>query len=96
MNHERSIARQQLRRRRHVRHRIRGSAERPRLTVFRSLQHIYCQVIDDQSGKTLASASTRDAELRGQVKYGGNMEAASAVGKAIAERAKAAGVSLVC
>ena len=96
MNHERYIGKQQLRRRRHVRRRVRGSADRPRLSVFRSLKHIYCQVVDDESGKTLASASTRDRELSGAVKYGGNAEAAKAVGKAIAERAQAAGVKSVC
>ena len=96
MNHERYIAKQQLRRRRHVRRRVRGSSARPRLSVFRSLQHIYCQVVDDETGKTLASASTRDNELKSGVKYGGNKEAAQAVGKAIAERAQAAGVKSVC
>lgn len=96
MNHERYIARQQLRRRRHVRRRVRGTPERPRLTVFRSLQHIYCQVIDDIAGKTLASASTRDGQIKDDIKYGGNIEAAKAVGRAIAERAKAAGVEKVC
>ena len=96
MNHEKYIAKQQQRRRRHVRGVVRGTAERPRLTVFRSLQHIYCQVVDDFSGKTLASASTRDKEVRGDVKYGGNVDAAKAVGQAIAQRAKAAGVSAVC
>ena len=96
MNHERYISKQQLPRRRHVRRRVRGSAERPRLTVFRSLKHIYCQLIDDISGKTLASASTKDKQLSGEVSYGGNVEAAKAVGKAIAERAQAAGFKAVC
>ena len=94
MNHERYISRQQLRRRRHVRRRVRGSSERPRLTVFRSLKHIYCQIVDDSSGKTLASASSVDKQLG--VSYGGNVDAATAVGKAIAERAQAAGVKAVC
>jgi large subunit ribosomal protein L18 len=75
---------------------VRGTTERPRLTVFRSLQHIYCQVVDDTTGKTLASASTKDKDLRGGIKYGGNVVAAKEIGKAIAERAKAAGVSKVC
>ena len=96
MNHERYISKQQLRRRRHVRRRVRGSAERPRLTVFRSLKHIYCQLIDDISGKTLASPSTKDKQLSGEVSYGGNVEAAKVVGKAIAERAQAAGFKAVC
>ena len=96
MNHERYLARQKLRRRRHVRKSVRGTTERPRLTVYRSLQHIYCQVVDDTTGKTLASASTKDKDLRGSIKYGGNVVAAKEIGKAIAQRAKAASVSKVC
>ena len=96
MNHQRYIAKQKLRRRRHVRRRVRGSAERPRLSVFRSAKHIYCQLVDDLAGKTLASASTKDKEVAGEVKYGGNVDAAKAVGKAIAQRAQAAGVKTVC
>ncbi len=80
---------------RRMRERVQGSAERPRLSVFRSLKNIYAQVIDDRSGQTLASASSRDQQLRAQVAYGGNVAAAKAVGKAVAERAKAAGVTQV-
>ena len=80
---------------RRVRERVAGSAERPRLSVFRSLKHIYAQVIDDRDGRTLAAASTRDKQVREQVAYGGNVAAAKAVGKAVAERAKAAGVTKV-
>ena len=76
-----------------IRKKVRGSAERPRLAVFRSLNHIYAQVIDDQSGKTLATASTTEKTLGG--KTGGNVEAAKIVGKAIAERAQQAGISSV-
>lgn len=76
-----------------IRKKVRGSAERPRLAVFRSLNHIYAQVIDDGSGKTLATASTTEKTLGG--KAGGNIEAAKTVGKAIAERAVAAGISSV-
>lgn len=76
-----------------IRKKVRGSAERPRLAVFRSLNHIYAQVIDDDNGKTLASASTAEKDLKGST--GGNVEAAERVGKAIAERAQAAGVSSV-
>jgi len=75
-----------------IRKKVRGSAERPRLAVYRSLKHIYAQVIDDVSGKTLATASTAEKAFAGS---GGNLEAASAVGKTIAERAKAAGISSV-
>ena len=76
-----------------IRKKVRGTAERPRLAVFRSLNHIYAQVIDDVAGKTLATASTTEKALAG--KTGGNIEAAATVGKAIAERAQAAGVSNV-
>ena len=75
---------------------MRGSTERPRLSVFRSHKHIYAQVIDDMQGRTLVSASTSDKELRDGLKYGGNKGAAEAVGKAVAERAVAAGVTKVC
>ena len=76
-----------------IRKKVRGSAERPRLAVFRSLNHIYAQVIDDDSGKTLATASTTEKDLTGST--GGNIAAAQQVGKTIAERAQAAGVSSV-
>lgn len=83
------------RRRRSLRKRIFGTPERPRVTVYRSLKHIYAQVIDDDSGKTLCQASTRDKELRESVGYGGNKAAAVAVGKALAERAVSKGVKAV-
>ncbi len=76
-----------------IRKKVTGTAERPRLAVYRSINHIYAQVIDDVSGKTLASASTVDKSFKGST--GGNVEAAAAVGKLIAERAKGAGVSEV-
>ena len=76
-----------------IRRKVRGTNEMPRLAVYRSLNHIYAQVIDDLSGKTLVSASTIEADLKGT--SGGNIEAAQKVGKTIAERAKAAGVSNV-
>ena len=76
-----------------IRKKVSGTAERPRLAVFRSLNHIYAQVIDDVNGKTLASASTTEKDLKG--KTGGNIEAAQKVGKSIAERALAAGVESV-
>ena len=96
MEHARTILRQRIRRRHRVRRFIRGTAERPRLTVFRSHKHIYAQVIDDASGRTVASASTRDRELRDGVGFGGNRQAAEAIGRAVAERARAAGVTKVC
>lgn len=73
-----------------IRKRLSGNAARPRLTVFRSLKHIYAQVIDDDAGRTLATASTRDKSL--DVGYGGNVDAAKKIGKAIADRAKKAGI----
>ncbi len=76
-----------------IRKKVQGTAERPRLAVFRSLNHIYAQVIDDRSGKTLATASTTEKALAGST--GGNVEAAKNVGKAIAERAQKAGISSV-
>jgi large subunit ribosomal protein L18 len=76
-----------------IRRRVRGNAERPRLAIFRSLNHIYAQVIDDERAVTIASASTVEKDLRGAT--GGNLEAAQRVGRAIAERAIAAGVEQV-
>jgi large subunit ribosomal protein L18 len=78
-----------------VRTRLEGTPERPRLCVYRSLGHIYAQVIDDRSGKTLVSASSLDGETKKSLKGGGNIAAAKVIGKAIAERAKSAGVSKV-
>jgi large subunit ribosomal protein L18 len=78
-------------RHRRVRARAIGTAERPRLNVFRSLNHIYAQVIDDAQGHTLAAASTLDKDVSG----GSKLDEAKAVGKLVAERAKAAGVSKV-
>ena len=72
-----------------------GTPERPRLSVFRSDKHIYAQLIDDLAGKTLASAATTSGDVRGDLKNGGNIAAAKLVGKAIAERAKAAGITKV-
>jgi large subunit ribosomal protein L18 len=83
------------RQKRHQRIRLRldGSPERPRLAVFRSLNHIYAQVIDDTSGRTLAAASTLERELRGAKQS--KTEEAKAVGRLVAERAKTAGVERV-
>ncbi len=79
-----------------LRSRLSGSAERPRLSVFRSDKHIYAQVIDDLSGKTLVAVASTSADVRGaDLKNGGNIAAAKAIGKAIAERAKAAGITKV-
>ena len=95
MNHEKAILQQRERRQFRVRKRVRGNAERPRLTVFRSHKHMCAQVIDDAAGRTLAAASTTDKEVLGGLRYGGNKAAAQAIGKAIAERALAAGIKQV-
>ncbi len=97
-NAQKMLRRQRWRRTRRVRNRLRGKyrmVTRPRLSVFRSHKHIYAQLIDDSRGHTLAAASTLDKELRGQLSYGGNQEAARLVGQLIAKRALAAGVKEV-
>jgi large subunit ribosomal protein L18 len=81
-----------VRRHNRVRKHVRGEAERPRLAVFRSNKHIVAQVIDDRAGRTLAAASSLEADLRSG---GGNKESAKKVGALVAERAKAAGISKV-
>ncbi len=92
MDQQKAKRKQQQRRRQHVRQRIRGPAERPRLSVFRSNKHIYAQLIDDQSGVTLASASSLvGAEGEGK-KYGGTVQAAKVIGQKIAEAAKEKGI----
>jgi large subunit ribosomal protein L18 len=78
-----------------VRTKVSGTTERPRLCVYRSLDHIYAQVIDDHTGKTLVSASSVDGETKKNLKTGGNVAAAKVIGKAVAERAKAVGVQKV-
>jgi large subunit ribosomal protein L18 len=84
------------RRRERVRFRVRQAAKgRPRLSVFRSSRHIYVQIIDDREGRTLAAASTLDSAIKPSLKTGADVGAAAAVGKLIAERAKAAGVDEV-
>ena len=85
-----------LRRKRHVRRKVVGTPERPRLSVYRSLKHIYAQVIDDLSGRTLASASTLSKEVREDVPSTANRAAAAKVGALLAKRAREAGVEAVC
>jgi large subunit ribosomal protein L18 len=96
MDHARTILRQRIRRRHRVRRHLRGTPDRPRLTVFRTHKHIYAQIIDDASGRTLVSASTMDKALKGGVGFGGNQAAAATIGRAVAERARASGISKVC
>ena len=85
------IDKNKIRKRKHVRVRkkISGTADCPRLCVYRSNSHIYAQIIDDVAGTTLVSASSLDKEIKGEVSNGSNVQAASAVGKLVAERAAA-------
>ena len=83
------------RRKHHIRKSVFGSPERPRLSVYRSAKHIYAQLIDDHAGKTLAAVATTADDVRGDLKTGANVAAAKKVGTAIAERAKAAGITKV-
>src|SRR5881392_223652 len=76
-----------------IRRKVRGNTERPRLAIYRSLNHIYAQVIDDRLGKTLVSASSTEKDLRGAT--GGNLDAARRIGQVIAERALAQGIEQV-
>jgi large subunit ribosomal protein L18 len=92
-NKNRTIARE--RRHKRVRKTVFGAADRPRLNVFKSLSGIYAQIIDDMEGNTLVSASTVDKELREKMKGLKKAEQAKAIGKAVAERAKAKGISAV-
>jgi large subunit ribosomal protein L18 len=90
------IETRRVRRQRRVRKKLTGTPERPRLCIFRSSKHIYAQVINDASGTTLASASSLDPDIKGQAAYGGNKAAAALVGKAVAERARQAGIDKIC
>jgi len=92
MINKKSSNAQRLKRHRRVRKNISGTAQRPRLNVFRSLNHIYAQIIDDTKGVTLVAASSMDKDFAGN---GGNIEGATAVGKKIAEKALAAGIKTV-
>ncbi len=91
--HERSLAR--LRRQHRVRRRVRGTPERPRLSVFRSQKHIYVQVVTDDAGKTLVAVSTLTPELRGELKKTTDVQAAKEVGLLAARRCKEQGISRV-
>ncbi len=95
MDKQKAKQKQQLRRRRHVRRTLFGTPDRPRLSVFRSSKHIYAQIIDDLNGHTLASASTCSKQAQGEVKSGGNVEAAEWVGLKLAEAAKEKGITKV-
>lgn len=91
------LAKEALRKKRHarVRKRVIGTADKPRLNVFRSIEHIYAQLIDDSTGHTIVSASSLDKELRGKIKTGGNIEAAKMVGELIGKRAIEKGIESI-
>ncbi len=89
----RELHRERMHRR--IRNKIAGTPERPRLCVHRSIRHIRAQVVDDNAGRTLVSASSLDEAVRAQIKGGGNIAAAKLVGKIVAERALALGLELV-
>jgi large subunit ribosomal protein L18 len=95
MRHEKQVGRQRQRRAFRVRNRLKRNASRPRLSIFRSHKNFFAQIIDDAAGRTLATASTLDKQLRGELRYGGNKTAAAAVGKAIAAKALEAGIKEV-
>ena len=95
-NQQKLVQTRRLRRQRRVRNRMSGTLERPRLAVFRSSKHIYAQMVNDQTGTTLVSASSVDPEVKAQLKYGGNKAAAVLVGRVVAERAKKAGIDKIC
>ncbi|HHT9129310.1 MAG TPA: 50S ribosomal protein L18 [Candidatus Brocadiaceae bacterium] len=95
MDHIKEKLRKRTRRHLRVRRKVVGSSERPRLSVYRSLKHVYCQIIDDIEGKTLAAASTQSPDIRSQIQYGGNAKAAAIVGKKIAEEAMKKGITKV-
>jgi len=85
-----------VRRKYHVRKKVFGTPERPRLSVFRSNRHIYAQIVDDTAGATLASASTRAKVLREQLSNAGDKKAAEAIGEIIAKQALGVGIKCVC
>ena len=95
-NQQAIIQERRQRRQLRVRKKLLGSGERPRLAVFRSSKHIYAQVINDTTGRTLAAAGTNEADFRKATAKGGNVAAATQVGKLIADRAKSAGIDKVC
>ena len=95
MKHEKRIGRQRRRRRFRVRNRVKRDSTRPRLSIFRSHRHLYAQIIDDEARRTLVAVSTVENNLRSELSYGGNKDAAAAVGKEIAQRALETGIKEV-
>ena len=95
MNKDKEIAQRRQRRKYSVRNRLRGDAQRPRMCIFRSHRNLGCQLIDDTVGRTIVSVSTRDKDVRENMKYGGNCDAAKVLGQLIAQRALDAGIQMV-
>ncbi len=95
MNSQKRKAKGRVKRKLRVRKRVFGEPERPRLSIFRSLGHMYAQIVDDVAARTLVAASSASKELKGKVKSGGNIESAKTVGKLLGEKAKAAGIERV-
>jgi large subunit ribosomal protein L18 len=96
MRAERVKSARQARRVRRVRKKVSGGPQRPRLTVARSHRNIHAQIIDDTAGRVLCAASSQAKELRAQIGYGGNQQAATIVGKALGEQARSQGIEQVC
>ncbi len=90
------LKRAALRRRHHVRKKVSGTAERPRLSVFRSNRHIYAQLIDDTAGATLVATGTTAKGLRDQLKHAGNRKAAEVIGETLAKKALDVGIKCIC
>lgn len=95
MNNIKEKIRKRTRRHLRLRMKVIGTTERPRLSVCKTLKNIYCQIINDMEGRTLAAASTQSPDIRAQIPYGGNVKAAEIVGKKIAEEAKKKGITKV-
>ena len=93
VNKNKFLGKQRARRKSRVRKKVQGTADCPRLNVFRSHKHLACQLIDDASGKTLVTASTYEQALRKDIAYGGNCDAAQVIGKLLGERALEAGIT---
>lgn len=95
MNKDKYLGKQRRRRKSRVRKKVRGTADCPRLNVFRSHKHLACQLIDDSAGTTLVAVSTYEPKLHKKVSYGGNCDAAKLIGKELGERALEAGIKQV-
>ncbi len=95
MDHIKEKLRKRTRRHLRIRRKVNGNEDRPRLSVYRSLKHIYCQIINDIEGRTLVAVSTQTPEIRSQLPYGGNVKAAELVGKKVAEEALKIGIAKV-